>query len=113
MTEAIKNKDTGGIIAFASDMLGYRKQPIPGRNATYGEEIDRVKQETRDEIAASLTAQQREAFEDTNIDPMLGGGGTMAYSVFQAKSKDGEEEEGAVIGESIEITIDDGDEEDD
>ncbi|MHC4974464.1 MAG: hypothetical protein ACYTG3_19265 [Planctomycetota bacterium] len=90
MLEAVKKKDTGGLIAFAGDMFSYRDKQIPGRNATYGEEIDRVKKETRDEVASSLSADQQEDFEDTNIDPMLGGGGgTMALSVFHTETDDG------------------------
>lgn len=117
MMEAVKNKDTSNLIAFASDIFSHRNKQIPGRNATYGQEIDRVKQETRDEIATALSVDQKEQFEETNIDPMLGEGGrAMAFSVFGSgpgNGEEGAEGEGTVIGESIEITIeDDGKDED-
>jgi hypothetical protein len=98
MLEAVKKKDTGGLIAFAGDMLSHRNQQIPGRNATYGEAIDRVKKETRDEVASSLSAEQQEAFEDTNIDPLLGdGGGTMSLSVFHTETDDGGGEREVIV----------------
>ena len=114
MMEAVQKKDTGGLIAFAGDMFAYRNQQIPGRNATYGAEIDRVKTETRDEVASSLSVTQQETFEETNIDPLLGGGGTMALSLFHTATDDGEESgTGAIIGGSIEVeTVVEGDEED-
>jgi len=114
MKEAVQKKDTGSLIAFAGDMFAYRNQQIPGRNATYGDEIDRVKKETRDEVASSLSVTQQETFQETNIDPLLGGGGTMALSVFHTATDDGEEGgTGAVIGGSIEVeTVVEGDEED-
>jgi len=102
MMEAVKKKDTGGLIAFASDFFSHRNQQIPGRNATYGEEIDRVKKETRDEVASSLSVEQQKTFDGTNIDPLLGGGGGMALSVFQTTTSDGDEQR-TVVGESIEI----------
>jgi hypothetical protein len=105
MLEAVKKKDTGGLIAFAGDMFSYRNKQIPGRNATYGEEIDRVKKETRDEIATSLSAEQQESFQETNIDPLLGGGGMMSFSVVAGADEGGEDGEGAVIGESIEVEV--------
>lgn len=105
MMAAVENKDAGGLIAFASDMFAHRDRPIPGRNATYGEEIGRVKRETRDEIAATLGVEQRKAFEDTDIDPLLGEGGAMAFSVIHKTTGDGEEADGAVIAESIEIDV--------
>ena len=115
MMEAVEKKDTGGLIAFAGDMFAYRNQQIPGRNATYGEEIDRVKKETRDEVASSLSVEQQETFEETNIDPLLGGGGgTMALSVFHTATDDGEGGgTGAILGGSIEVETEvEGDEED-
>ena len=102
MMEAVKNKDTGSLIAFSSDFFSHRNKQIPGRNATYGEEIDRVKKETRDEVASSLSVEQKKTFDDTNIDPLLGGGGAMAVSVFQSTTDDGDGER-TVVGESIEI----------
>ncbi|MHC4163954.1 MAG: hypothetical protein ACYSUM_17650 [Planctomycetota bacterium] len=103
MLEAVKKKDTGGLIAFAGDMFSYRNRQIPGRNATYGEEIDRVTKETRDEIATSLSVEQQESLKETNIEPLLGGGGTMSFSVFHTETAEGEEEGGTIFGESIEI----------
>jgi len=68
---------------------GYRNNRIPGRNATYGEEIDRIKKETRSEIEADLDAQQRETFQKTHTDALLGEGGGMALSVFSTAAGDG------------------------
>jgi hypothetical protein len=90
MREALAKKDTGGLVAFATDLFSYRGRQIPGRNATYGEEIDRIKQETRDEIASTLDAEQQETFAETNIDPLLGEGGAMAFSVVHAAGDEGE-----------------------
>ena len=50
---------------------GPRNTPIPGRNTTYGQEIERVVAETREQIVGSLNATQREQFGDTRIDPMV------------------------------------------
>ncbi|MFB3065979.1 MAG: hypothetical protein ACE10D_05645 [Planctomycetota bacterium] len=77
--------DAGAIMAIMPALTGYRNEKIPGMNATYGEEIDRVKQETREDVNGNLSAEQQEQFADTNIDGMLGGGGgTHMVSVFSA-----------------------------
>ncbi len=74
-------------------------------NATYGEEIDRVERETREDVKANLSPEQQEQFADTNIDGMLGGGGgTHMVSVFSAG--DGGDGIGGLVvevGKSIEI----------
>ncbi len=77
---------------------GYRNNRIPGRNATYGEEIDRIKKETRSEIEADLDQPQREAFQKTHTDALLGEGGGMALSVFTSAGGDG----AAIAFEAIE-----------
>ncbi len=48
---------------------------IPGRTTTYGEEVERLAGETRTEIAAALSNEQRRGFESTEIGPLLTGGG--------------------------------------
>ncbi len=77
-----EHKDSPGrIISFASGMHSYRNKKIPGREETYGQEIDRIKGESKKEMRDTLDAKQQESFDDTNVDPMLGeGGSTMAVS---------------------------------
>jgi len=94
LQEALKDpgKAAGGVLALAGDLVSYRESRIPGRNETYGQEIERVQKETRDEISQSLDASQKEAFADTNIDAMLGGGGSMALAITSFQSADGDHE---------------------
>ena len=97
--------DAGSIMSIMPALTGYRNEKIPGMNATYGEEIDRVKRETREDVKANLSPEQQEQFADTNIDVMLGGGGgTHMVSVFA--SGDGGDGIGGLVvevGKSIEI----------
>jgi len=94
LKEALKDpgKAAGGVLALAGDFMSYRESKIPGRNETYGQEIERVQKETRDEISQSLDASQKEAFADTNIDSMLGGGGSMALAITSFGPADGDHE---------------------
>ncbi len=79
----------GTVLTAGLGGRGYRNNRIPGRNATYGEEIDRIKRETRSEIEADLDAGQRETFQKTRTDALLGEGGGMAMSLFTAGGGDG------------------------
>ena len=103
LREAIKNKDTSGLLSFSSDLFSYRNEQIPGRNATYGGEIDRVKRETRDEVAATLDADQKKTFDDTTIDPLLGGSPAMSIGVFHTADGEGG---GTVIVEGRTTAVD-------
>jgi hypothetical protein len=106
MEEAVKSGETGGLITMAFDGFSYRNKQIPGRNATYGEEIRRVQQETRKEIEACLDPDQRATFEDTRIEPMLGGGGAaMSFATFVEDDGEGSTAREIQIGiaESVEI----------
>lgn len=80
--EAMKNPRPGvpGMLAIATDMISYRDQKIPGRNDTYGDEIDRIRKETREEISTALDAKQQEAFQQTNVDGLLGEAGQMSFA---------------------------------
>lgn len=86
MEEAMKNPEPGGVLAFATDLMSSRSRKIPGRNETYAEAINRVRKETRDEISSALDATQRETFEQTNIDGLMGETGqvSFAYAVGDA-----------------------------
>jgi hypothetical protein len=83
LEEAMKNPGSGGLFAFATDLVSYRQKKIPGRRDTYGDEIDRIRKETRDEIGSALDGQQQETFRDTNVDGLLGDAAqvSFAYSV--------------------------------
>ncbi len=78
--EAMKNPQPGGLLAFATDLVSSRDRKIPGRNDTYADEIDRVRKETREEISSALDAKQRESFEQTNVDGLLGEAGQMSFT---------------------------------
>ena len=61
LIEAIKKrKEEGGRMTYFPTFGNYRNETIPGRNSTYGEEIDRVKKETRDEVASNPLARTEE-----------------------------------------------------
>jgi Spy/CpxP family protein refolding chaperone len=80
--EAVKSGNTSGIISFALESRAYRSRTIPGRNTTYGAEIDRIKQESRDEISNVLDPEQQEGFKGLQTDGLYGEGGAMTTSVF-------------------------------
>ena len=90
MREAIEKKDASGVFSFAHNPFGYRNKPIPGQNATYGQEIDRIKKEARDEIGSTLSKEQKETFDDMKIDPVLGEGGGHFTSIAFAGPMDGD-----------------------
>ncbi|MCK6460241.1 MAG: hypothetical protein L6Q95_10160 [Planctomycetes bacterium] len=71
LEEAMKSPGTG-LFALATDMTSYRQKKIPGRGDTYGDEINRIRKETREEIAAALDGKQQETFRDTGVDGLLG-----------------------------------------
>ena len=76
-------KNPTGVISLVGSMMGQNNKKIPGRNATYGEEIDRIKKETREDVNGVLDAEQQEKFKDANVDSLTGGhGGGVATSIF-------------------------------
>jgi hypothetical protein len=77
---------SGGILAFATDLVSYQGKKIPGRGDTYGDEINRIRKETREEIASALDAKQQETLRDTNVDGLLGEASqvSFAYAVGDA-----------------------------
>jgi hypothetical protein len=98
--EALKSGKTDGIVTLAMSGMSHRNKKIPGQNATYGEEIDRVKKETREEMAQTLSQEQQEEFKDIRVDPMLGGSGafqTYAVGFAGPGAKDGEGSRAKVI----------------
>ena len=97
--EALKDPKPGSVLAVTADLFSYREQKIPGRADTYGDEIDRIKKETREEIAAALDPKQREAFQETSIDPMLGGGGGQVAFFSSMSGPEGEETQGEIVVE--------------
>lgn len=83
MKEAIASGDHTRLVTFGMGAFGELNKQIPGRNATYRQEISRVKKETQEEIAQNLDADQQKTFEQTQIDPLLGeSGGMQAISFF-------------------------------
>jgi len=104
LREAMKDpeKNAGGIFSFA---IGGRKrmnEKIPGSNETYSDQIKRIKKETREEVGANLSPEQQKEFKDTNIDPMLGGGGGTAMSFVTTSTMGDSGEDGHVGGIVIE-----------
>jgi len=63
-----------------TDFLGHENKTIPGRGATYGAEVERVKRETKEEIASSLDPKQREQLSAASLDPLLGNSANMEMS---------------------------------
>jgi len=81
----------GGILAFAGDLMSYREKKIPGRGETYGEAVDRVRQDTREEISGALDAKQQELLKNTNVDGLLGEGGQMSFAYSIGEGGDGQQ----------------------
>jgi len=97
LTEALESGDKSGLLELGLAPMRERNKPIPGRETTYGDEIDRITQETKDEIASNLNHEQREAFGDTRIDPLLGESGAVAVSFVSTQGPDGGEVEAVAI----------------
>jgi len=78
----------GNIMPLIQELTGHRNKVIPGRNVTYGQEIDRVQNETRAEMETVLDHEQKEQFKDANTGALLGGaaGPAGGISVFQSVS---------------------------
>jgi len=91
--EAVKSGEHGDVLKLAQEMRSAHQRPIPGRDATYAQEVARVRRETREEIGASLDQKQRKEFAETNIDGLVGGpgGGPVAVSVLRTGPADGDE----------------------
>jgi len=102
LKEAVKKGESAPLVSLAMEGLRYRGQTIPGRSTTYGQEIDRVKKETREEIASGLSVEQGKKFEDTRIDPMLGEPGGAVHMVAFG----GDDKAGAFVSESAELVVD-------
>jgi hypothetical protein len=81
LAEAVGKGDKGALLAIGLEPLRERETRIPGREQTYGEEIERIREETRAEIESHLDAGQKETFGDTRIDPLLGENAAVAFSV--------------------------------
>jgi hypothetical protein len=96
--DALKNKDQSGILTLAVDSIGNRDRQIPGRNATYGQEIERITKETREEIAAGLSEDQRKTFADTRIDPLVAGQGGGGFAFMTGATVE--------VGEVGEVVVD-------
>ena len=94
MEAALKSGNPSGIISFAMDSQEYRSRTIPGRDTTYGAEVDRIKKESRDEIAGSLDYDQQEEFKDLRTDSLYGESGTTMTSVFIAGGTADEDDSG-------------------
>ncbi|MGQ0613839.1 MAG: hypothetical protein ACT4PV_08890 [Planctomycetaceae bacterium] len=89
--QQLTEKGPGEMAALVlTDFLGHENKPIPGRSATYGAEVERVKRETREEIAASLDPKQREQLEGASLDPLLGNSANMEVSIAVASFEAGD-----------------------
>lgn len=105
--EAMKNPERGGMVAFATDLMSHLNRKIPGRNDTYADEIDRVRKETREEIAGALDAKQRETFQETNTDALLGESSQVSFAYTVGGGPGGESAEMIVeMGSSVETEAD-------
>jgi len=103
--DAVKSGKTDGLVNLAMGSMAYRDKEIPGQGRTYGEEIERIKHETRDEIGGELDSKQKEAFEDTRIDALVGGGGGASIMMTTSWAEaDGESGDGIIVtGGAVEI----------
>lgn len=105
LADAMKSPQTTGMFAMATDLFSYRNHKIPGRNETYGDEIDRVRKETKEEMSRVLDAKQQEDFSQMNVDPVLGEGGqvSIAYAIGDMGGASIVETQGQVVedGEAL------------
>jgi Spy/CpxP family protein refolding chaperone len=106
LEEAVKNPGSGGFLAFATDLVSYREKKIPGRGDTYGDEIGRIRKETREEIASALDAKQQETFQGTNVDGLLGEASQVSFA-YAMGDAGGDEQAGLVIEMESDV-VDDG-----
>jgi hypothetical protein len=81
IAEAAGKADKAALLEIGLAPLRERETRIPGRETTYGEEVDRIRDETRGEIESCLTEEQRAGFKDTRVDPLLGEETAVAFSV--------------------------------
>jgi len=65
--------DGSGRIDF-SKLMTMRGTKVPGRNETYGEAEARLRTETKRRLRDPLTPDQQKKFDETHIDPLIGGG---------------------------------------
>jgi len=92
LEEAVKSgPGAGGLLAFAGDLMSYREKKIPGRGETYGQAIDRIRKETREEISGALDTQQQELLRNTNTDGLLGEGGQVSFALSIGDAGDGQQ----------------------
>jgi hypothetical protein len=82
MRESLKNRDAGGAVMFLGGMLGDLRKKIPGRETTYGGELDRIRKEGKEEIGSVLDPKQKESFDRAQTDPLFGNDGAMSISFF-------------------------------
>lgn len=82
--EMMRNPNPEGAMAFVATALADRSRKIPGRDVTYGQEIDRIKKDAREDIERNLDEKQKESLRGGNLDPLFGpdaGGGEMSFAV--------------------------------
>ena len=101
--EALKSGNSDGIVNIAMGAMIYRNREIPGQGKTYGEEINRIQKETREEIGRELEPQQREQFDDTRIDGLVGGGGGNVMMTTHWATGDVGEDGIVVVGGDVEV----------
>jgi len=105
LTEARNSPDRkpGDFIAFAMRGHARMQEKIPGRNETYADEIKRVKKEAREEIASDLSPEQKEEFEQSHVDHLMGGGGGATQISFVSTATTDGDSGGSVVDGGIEI----------
>jgi len=107
LEEAMKAPQPGGVLAFATDMMSYRERKIPGRNDTYGDEINRIRKETREEMTSVLDTKQQEAFGQTNVDGLLGEAGNVSFAYALNGTGEGGQE-GMIVDMGAEVAPEEG-----
>lgn len=71
-----------GMIAYDGTKLGeFRERQIPGRGESFGAADRRLTDEARRRLEQSLTPSQREKLSKTNVDSLVGGGGSGGISL--------------------------------
>jgi hypothetical protein len=110
--EAMKNppQEGHGLLAFATDMMSHRDRKIPGRGETYSDAIERVRKETREEVSNTLDSKQRETFQQTNTDALMGEASQVSFA-YALGNGHGEGQGDVVVEMGTSIDMVTGDEE--
>ena len=78
---AAERGDLQAVLRLFAEAKRSSNRKIPGLSTTYGEEMERIRKETREEIAAELSTSQRERLSQASISRILGVGGPVTVRV--------------------------------